>query len=119
MGREDFLLPSVFFLKAEASAFLTFCCERLYTKSLIAKKIKANGETPLFGRDHPPPLFPFTDVMWGKLDVQNESKVVVKNKKIKTPPLEQSYMEDPEEILECIGFHVEQQADRQFIEAEV
>ena len=33
--------------------------------------------------------------------------------------LEQSDMEDPEEILECIGFHVEQQANRQFTEAKV
>lgn len=28
-------------------------------------------------------------------------------------------MEDPEEILECISFHIERQANRQFIEAKV
>lgn len=33
--------------------------------------------------------------------------------------MEQSYTEDPEEILECISFHIEQQANRQFIEAKV
>jgi len=42
-------------------------------------------------------------------------KSLQKNK-IKTLPLEQSYMEDPEEILECINFHIEWQANRQFIE---
>lgn len=90
-----------------------FCISHLLLREIVHKisDCQANQSQegdPLFGGKHPPPIFSFTDVMWEKLDVQNESNVIVKKNKIKTPPVEQSYMEDPKEIFECISFHIEQ-----------
>lgn len=107
------------FLKGRGSCISHLLLREIVHKIFDCQANQSQGGDPLFGRDHPLPIFSFIDVIQGKLDVQNESKVIVKKNKIKTPPLEQSYMEDPEEILECIGFHVEQQANRQFTEAKV
>lgn len=80
------------FLKSQG-----FCISHLLLREIVHKisDYQANqsqGGDPLFRRDHLPPIFHFSDVMWGKLDVQNESKVVLQKNKIKTLPLEQSYL---------------------------
>lgn len=51
------------FFKAIASAFLTFCCKRLYTKSPIAKQITAKSQTPCLEETFLPSIFSFIDVM--------------------------------------------------------
>lgn len=68
------------FLKSQC-----FCISHLLLREIVHKisDCQANQSQeggPLFGGNHPPPIFSFTDVMWEKLDVQNESKVIVKKK---------------------------------------
>lgn len=80
------------FLKAVASAFLTFSCKRLYTKSPIAGANHSQESDPLFGRDLSPLNILFYWCYGKKLETHKESTaVIVKTQVLYKEPWVRSY----------------------------